>query len=284
MPFDSQEMETLLHGRLRPLRLRIFEVGPRVPRGKTGARFAVAKDEKNRRYQVILKLREPGTPEGHYKGTSLATELIFAILARTLGLNVPDYAIAEVRSEVATGAPDEATRKLLLRNVGPNFATIRLIPQPAAWDPSCRLLSENLRDAMSGIIAFDSISLNGDRKVSNPNLLWDGADSVHLIDHGLACPVYLWAPDVRERSPLLPDEQLTKHCAHAFLVNKGRRYEILPEQWRRGIDQGILTGIRASIPLEWERQPGDVDAIFDFLLDRHVRLSDISMELRRLLK
>jgi hypothetical protein len=51
------------------------------------------------RTKLVLKLRHPESPVGHFGPSSLARELICAVLARRLGLPVPDYAI--VRAAVA---------------------------------------------------------------------------------------------------------------------------------------------------------------------------------------
>jgi hypothetical protein len=137
---------------------------------------------------------------------------------------------------------------------------------------------------MDNVIAFDSAGLNGDRKSTNPNLLWDGAEKVHVIDHGLACPVYLWPPASRVPSPLFPDDQIQKHSAHDFLSGRGCTYEQLVTRWRNTVTPEFLAAVRATIPQQWERQSGDLDAIFTLLQDRHARLLEITTQLRRLLK
>jgi hypothetical protein len=271
---------------LRPRQIRIFQIGDLVGRGRTESRFAEGRDQEGRVHSIILKLRDPCTPAGHYKGTSLAAELVFAMIGRRLGLRVPDYAIAHLSDIIANAARDQTLRERLKRNVGLNFATVRLIPQPDSWDPACRLLSLNLRQTMDDILAFDAAIMNGDRKSRNPNLLWDGGETVHVIDHGLACAaVYLMSAQdrVRTPSPLLPDPEVHAHCAFQFLRHTGQQCDQLLSRWQQLVTSDFLDAVRVTIPPEWERQTGDLDSMFTFLKDREARAADITTELRRVL-
>ena len=122
---------------------------------------------------MVLKLRHPSTSvgDGHFAGTSLACELICAVLARAIGLKVPDYAIVEV-----TPLPIQfmrGTRNLLLKNIGENLQQW-FHQSSALWQPMSREPSQAVIDQLEDILTFDAIVINGDRQSSNPNLLYRG--------------------------------------------------------------------------------------------------------------
>src|SRR5689334_16239268 len=75
-----------------PLRLVFFEYRDELPGGLTRPLLVAAMDEAGNEKKVVLKVREPDVREGHFRGTSLASELICAVLARGLDIPVPDYA------------------------------------------------------------------------------------------------------------------------------------------------------------------------------------------------
>lgn len=270
---------------LCPLRLTCFEYRGRIGSGMTDSHYATARTTEGRSVEVILKLREPGPPisQGHYGGTSLACELIFAVFARALGLNVPDYGIVQIGSIFANGVRDDNVRNLLVRNLGPNFASVRLRPSPGKWNPSHPTPNAELRAALEAVLCFDAAVLNGDRKARNPNLLWDGRDTVHVIDHGLACPIYL-SPAHLPGNPLFPDPEICAHSAFNYLHGNSRRYEALLNGWATVANTHFWRALEGVIPPQWERQAGDLRSIFDFLVGRNPRFPDISAQLRRLVQ
>src|SRR5690348_3944894 len=66
---------------LLPLELTCFEYRGRMRAGMTQSHKVVARDARGRAVNIVLKLRDPGTPRGHFGPTSLATELLVAVLA-----------------------------------------------------------------------------------------------------------------------------------------------------------------------------------------------------------
>ena len=71
-----------------PLRLVAVESWKPMKEGRTKPRLIVAIDDHDQTKQVVLKPKLPITSvgDGHYAGTSLACELICAVLARAIGL------------------------------------------------------------------------------------------------------------------------------------------------------------------------------------------------------
>ena len=233
---------------------------------------------------MVMKVRHPDVPRGrgHYEGTSLACELICAMLARAAGLKVPDYAIIEVRSEMPNSVSNSEVRELLRNNVGANFGTVYL-EGSSTWRPRPLDRRAALSDVVEGVLVFDSLVINGDRQQDKSNLLWDGRD-LFLIDHSVALPAHLWGSDVILESPLFPEENVKEHCAYVSIAGQGRGFNDLCGEWRRNILAEDIEQLKSVIPASWELREGDLDRIFRFLGARETRFDDTSAHLRRILR
>ncbi len=234
------------------------------------------------RYDIVLKVRHPDTSEGHHEGTSLACELICAMIGRAIGLPVPDYAIIQIPEGLYLAGNDENIRRLLQRNVGLNFGTIY---QEGfhSWNPrkSDKIPTQILSN-IEGTLAFDATVINGDRKTEKPNLLWNGR-KVFLIDHSLALPVHRWSDDGLDSSPLFPEAQVRQHCTYEALNGLQFRFDTILEKWQEIIKDDDLDNLRAIIPASWEARKGDLDKIFRFLKARPKRFIEIQADLTRIL-
>jgi len=259
-----------------PLQLECFEYRRRLAGGRTLPLLAAAMDNDGREYQVVLKLRHPEARDGHFGPTSLACELVCAMLARAVGLPVPEYAIVRIPPELPQAIPDESIRRLLSRNVGENFGSAYREGY-ALWDPDYRPRSTEVLEALEEVLTFDATVINGDRKREKPNLLWRG-DNLLMIDHSLALPMHLWSEDV-ERSPLFPDDEITQHCTFRALTGTARTFSTLLPLWASDISPADILRLRASIPADWETQPGDLDRVFRFIEERPPRFDDIAARL-----
>lgn len=265
-----------------PLQLVAFEYRTRLEGGVTRPLLMAAMDESDREYLLVLKPRLPDASTGHYGGTSLACELVVSMLARHVGLPVPDYAVVDVPREILPGISDRSVRALLTRNVGQNFGCV-YHEGMKLWEPTHRPRSSDGFDALEDVLALDATVINGDRKKEKPNLLVRG-DSMILIDHSLALPAHLWANEQIEESPLLPDEQILEHCTQEALYERGRPFERLHTRWQAELAATDLDRIRAAIPPDWERRGGDLERIFSFLARRSARFTDIQVALRRIVR
>jgi len=263
-----------------PLRYSCIEFRRVLSTGTSRPLLVVASEPDGGTAQVVLKVREPGVPNGHFGPTSLAAELVCSVLARAAGLTVPDYGIATVSREFAESVPDKPVRDLLLANLGPNFAT-RYLGGRSTWLPSYTPRGE-LLDRLEGVLALDCTLINGDRTHRNPNLLWDG-DDVVLIDHSLALPVHAWSDEQRQQSPLMPEQHVRRHATYTALANQGRPYQALLDAWA-ALPWADVATLRSWIPPEWERCPGDLDRMFAFLERRDQRFNDIRHELVRIVR
>lgn len=264
-----------------PLQLFAFEYRRFMEGGNTKPRLISAIDDSDHTKQVVLKLRLPttsvGTREGHYAGTSLACELICAILARTIGLKVPDYAIVKVTRDFANSIHDASIRSLFQDNIGLNFGSVYQ-PSFALWPSKSEKPSLDVIDQLEDILSFDSIVINGDRQISKPNLLYRG-NQLLLIDHSLALPVHLWDERTIAMSPLLPEKHIKNHCATQLLMRQGRAFRRVFDKWQERINSQVLEALREMLPASWEHKRGDIDKIFAFLRGRNQRFTEMSNSL-----
>lgn len=264
-----------------PLRLVAFEYRKSMEGGNTKPRLVAALDNSDHTMNVVLKLRLPttsvGVREGHYAGTSLACELICAVLARTIGFKVPDYAIVDITRDFANSIHDDSTRSLFLKNIGLNFGSM-YHQSFALWPPRSDKLSQEVIDQLEDVLTFDGIVMNGDRQISKPNLLYRGNELL-LIDHSLALPVHLWDQQTLAISPPFPEEHIKNHCASQHLMRQGRSFRRVFDTWQEMINTQALVQLREMLPASWEHKPGDIDKIFAFLNRRNLHFAELSNSL-----
>lgn len=91
-----------------PERLFAFEFRRRLSGGVTRPALVVATDEDGTEVEIVVKCRRPDVRDGHFGPTSLACELICAVLARGMGISVPDYYVVEISSQLAKSVPDQS--------------------------------------------------------------------------------------------------------------------------------------------------------------------------------
>jgi hypothetical protein len=264
-----------------PLNLRCIEYRKRFEGNSyTKPLFVIAEDDDGNKHPVVMKLRHPDAPSGrgHYEGTSLACELICAMLARAMGLKVPEYAVVELRSDVERSISNDEIRALLRRNVGTNFGTIYR-GGTTQWVPRALSSESPLMPALENVLVFDSTVINGDRKAEKSNLLWDGND-VFLIDHSVALIAHRWSQEQINDSPLFPAEQVQEHCSFPTIYGHGLDFTDLLTVWRNTLPQGVIDELRSFIPARWEHREGDLDRIFTFLSLRPSKFDATSEHLR----
>ena len=261
-----------------PLRLNAVEYRPIKMGGSTMPRLVVTEDEFRQKRQVVLKPRHPTTSAGprvgHFAGTSLACELICAVLARAIGLKVPDYAIVEITQGFANSIQDDPIRNLFLNNIGLNFGTA-YHESVALWQPMSHKPPQEFIDQLEDILSFDIIVINGDRKIGNSNLLYHN-DQLILIDHSLALSVYSWNQHALAKLPPVPKEIIEGHCAIRELRGQGCSYRRVFDSWEERINTQNLEELRAMLPATWEHKAGDIDKIFTFLQNRNRCFAEMS--------
>jgi len=230
------------------------------------------------RVDVVVKVRTPDTPFGHNGATSLASELVCAILAAALELPVPEFGVISLNGALAEGIVDAEVAALVRRNEGANFATV----YQRSYAPLAPLFSTTgkaLIEALESVVTYDAAVFNGDRDQCNPNLLW-GGDDLLMIDHSLAMPIHLWRDEQLEASPIMSVARLKDHVSHSSLLGRKRKFELVIERWLQAFTDRDFDAIVELVPKEWETRAGDLDKIVKFLKNRSRRFKDIQQRLR----
>lgn len=235
-------------------------------------------DELGEEKSLVVKLRNPDAKRGHFGPTSLTCELLSAAIARAVNLRVPDYTIATIPKDILSGVPRQ-WRELIVNNLGENFGSV-YIPGLPTWQPTSRRPPVDFMTALEGVLTFDAILMNGDRKERKSNIITAG-DRPYVLDHSLAIPVRYWPAG---EYPLFPDSEVSQHCAYSVLRSQGREYEWLTAEWMENVRRADLDRFRRLIPVQWESQPGEIDRIFDFVIHRGSQFKEISSALRRVLR
>ena len=132
----------------------------------------------------LMEADDLGTYEVKFRGAgqgrkALIAEVITGLLARALGLRVPDLVTADLDPALAPGEPDQEIQDLLRASGGLNLGVDFL---PGALDFDAASARMDARTA-GRILWLDGLVANADRSWRNPNmLLWHGR--LFLIDHG----------------------------------------------------------------------------------------------------
>jgi hypothetical protein len=114
---------------------------------------------------------------------NLAREAIAACLAADLRLPVPKPWLVEIPPEIIPVVTDPHIADKLRRSCPVAFGSTRSTGF-SAWNSGQRL-SDAMRPVAAGILLFDAIIQNPDRRAENPNCLVRGTD-LRIIDHELA--------------------------------------------------------------------------------------------------
>jgi hypothetical protein len=171
---------------------------------------------------------------------ALVAELVVGLLARALGLPVPDLELVEVPPPFGRSEPDPEIQDVLRRSHGTNVG-LRYLDGAFNFDASA---AGDLVDAefASRLVWLDALVTNPDRTHRNPNLLiWQ--HQPWLIDHGAALYAHHdWArvDDAAARTafPLIRD--------HVLLDRSERLEEIDAEA--TALSENVMHAVLAQVP------------------------------------
>lgn len=175
---------------------------------------------------------------------ALIAEVIVGLLARELGLPVPDLAVVDMAEDFGRTEPDPEIQDILVGSRGANFG-IRYLEGALNFDPvaAADLVSQELA---TDLVWLDALTTNPDRSHKNPNLLvWEG--HLWLIDHGAALyPHHNWSrvDDTRTRTRFPGIEQ------HVF-VTQASDLEAADERHTASLDEATVTQVLDAIPDSW---------------------------------
>lgn len=245
--------------------------------GRTGPILAACETEDGGEVEAFVKL-SAGCDQGV---VNLAREAIGACLAADLGLPVPKPWIVEIPPEIIPVVADAEVATKLQRSCPVAFGSTRT-PGFTAWSLGQRL-SDAMRPTATGILLFDAIIQNPDRRDENPNCLVQG-NELRVIDHELAFAhrlILLW------RAPWILGsmKDLETPGRHIFVRElKGAPIDFasIKSRWS-GLSDARLQEYAKAIPPEWAPAQADIDAALKLIADARDNIDGCITELGRVL-
>lgn len=159
---------------------------------------------------VLYVLKFRGAGQGK---KALVAELIGGLLAKEIGLNVPELVFMYLDDSFSKTEPDEEIQDLLKFSVGLNLG-LYFLSGALTFDP---LASEVDSYSASKVVLLDSLINNIDRTWKNTNLLhWE--KELWLIDHGASLYFHHnwqnWRDYLTRTFPKVKDHVLLERAHH----------------------------------------------------------------------
>lgn len=245
--------------------------------GRTGPILSACEVEGGDEVEVFVKL-SAGCDQAV---VNLMREAIAACLAADLGLPVPRPWLVEIPPEIIPIVADTQIADKLLRSCPIAFGSTRT-PGFSVWSTGQRL-SDPMWPVASGILLFDAIIQNPDRRSENPNCLVQG-NELRIIDHELAFAhrlILLW------RAPWVLGgmRDLEAPGRHIFVKElKGVNVDFGPikSRWTALSDER-LREYEDAIPEEWAAARADMNSALKLIADARDNIDACIGELRRIL-
>ncbi|WP_262249916.1 HipA family kinase [Parapedobacter soli] len=210
-------------------------------------------------FKYVIKFRGAG-----HGVTALIAELLGGLMAKYLGLPVPELVFVELDEAFGRAEGDEEIQDLLKSSKGLNLG-LHYLSGAMTYD-----VAINDCDALlaSKIVWLDSFITNVDRTFRNTNLLiWH--KELWLIDHGASFYFHHswdnWKQTSETPFPLIKD--------HA-LLSKASELQKAHQEFCEKLNDGVLREIVNKIPdafLNWEEGPsndGIREVYYQFLSNR----------------
>ena len=178
---------------------------------------------------------------GAAQGTSaLIAEIIVAELAEALGLWVPSRVLIAIDSSLKSECREDEFMDLLAASHGISLGFQYL---EGARDIRASEIEEIDADFASQVLWLDTLVMNVDRTIRNPNLIrWQ--DKLWVIDHGAALPFqYNWST-VMEDSP----RRMPYAINHHIFWNKAHDLDIWDDELAAKVSANLLQEAVAQIP------------------------------------
>ena len=217
--------------------------------GRTGALLLGCEDAKGKQHEAVVKLRGR-----EMTVKSQIAEVVAAVLAADLGLDVPAPAVVEVPVGFDAIVSDPVVAAAVKASPGLNFGSVHLGTSFTGW-PNERTLIGPMRDQAAAIFAFDALVQNVDRRTTNPNL-WARSDTIGIFDHEQAFAfLYLTILGAPPRPWVAVDQAacfdfLHQHVFHAAL--RGGQLDLDGFEARLGkLTKRRIAGYFKAVPKEW---------------------------------
>ncbi|MDM1098181.1 aminotransferase class I and II [Myroides odoratimimus] len=211
-------------------------------------------------FKYVLKFRGAG-----HGIKALIAELLGGLIAKRLGLNVPELVFAELDEAFGRTEADEEIQDLLQFSKGLNLG-LHFLSGALTYDPSALEIESKLA---SQIVWLDAFITNVDRTFRNTNMLiWH--KELWLIDHG-ASFYFHHSFTNWEKSALTPFPFIKDHV----LLPVAKELDLVDKEFKALLQEEDLKYITDQIPtdwLEWEESdltPEEIRTIyFSFLKNR----------------
>ena len=205
-------------------------------------------------FLYVLKFR--GAGQGR---KALIAELIGGEVARALGLKVPEIVLANLDSTFGRTEGDEEIQDLLKASTGLNLG-LHYLSGAITFDPLVTKISPRLA---SEIVWLDTLLMNVDRTVRNPNMLWWHKE-LWLIDHGASLYFHhAWreGTDATQSFPYIKDHVLLPEAGELETVDQELHARLTGER---------ITDIVSLLPDDWLKE----DSTFDSLTEHRQAYAD----------
>lgn len=249
----------------------------RISKGKTSPAILIADAESDSPIEIVTKLS--GGCEREV--TSLAMEMVAALLAADLHLPIPRPWFVLLTPEFLASIPDASWRDLASKSSPVAFGS-HLLPNGFSTWTDTTVPVGRMMEAISGALLFDIAIDNVDRRGENPNCLVRGED-VRIFDHELAFPpMIIGARPPWEAGSL---SHLRRRGAHIFrdaLLKRDIEWDDTIALWR-GLSDGQLEAYEGSLPPEWSAAGAAVRGAIDKIKNMRDNIDGSLAEVRRLL-
>ncbi|MGL4582944.1 MAG: HipA family kinase [Flavobacterium sp.] len=211
-------------------------------------------------FKYVLKFRGAG-----HGVKALIAELLGALIAQQLGLQVPELVFAELDEAFGRTEADEEIQDLLQFSKGLNLG-LHFLSGALTYDPSALVIDSKLA---SKIVWLDAFITNVDRTFRNTNMLiWH--KELWLIDHG-ASFYFHHSFTNWEKGALTPFSFIKDHV----LLPVANDLDIVDTEFKGLLKEEDLKCITNQIPTDWlkweesDLNPEEIRTVyFEFLKSR----------------
>ncbi len=211
-------------------------------------------------FLYVLKFRGAGQGK-----KALIAELIGGLLAKLIGLNVPELVFMNLDDSFSKTEPDEEIQDLLKFSVGLNLG-LHFLSGAITYDPLVSIADDL---SSSKVVLLDSIISNIDRTAKNTNLL-NWRKELWLIDHGAS--LYFHHNWKNWEAHL--DRNFSQVKDHV-LLSRANNLQEAAEAIRSSLSEKQIRHIVSLIPEDWLMEESNIfdpetlrDAYVEFLMSR----------------
>jgi hypothetical protein len=235
-------------------------------------------DGSDEEVEVVAKFSEGCSVGG------LIREAMTAMLALDLGLPVPPPYLVQLSEDFIESIPDSTVADFLRKSDRFGYGSRRLPDGYAAWIGPAGRMSPGLEQEALEIFALDCWLTNGDRRVTNPNLLTNGKRFA-IIDHELALmtELNLFWNEPWQTNALEGTQPPQEHVFFSHLRGRAAYpIEALCERFVALTDQRI-NDYADALPPSWAAEAQTVATAKTFIMALRDNLTPAGTELKRAL-